>query len=182
MATTDNSALLCVQTDAGLAKILSAQRNGLDGVISHIGFGTEAYEPSRSQTELRDERARISLGGGEKADPHTLILQGLLDSSPQFWCREIGIFLDDGTMIAVWSHPTKPRWYKTTGISVAVAYILTFEALPADSVTINVTGPSVNLVMAGPIAQMSAEIIRLQRRAVESENARLIPEIQTMWS
>lgn len=171
-------------TDAGLEALLNANNTGVDAAISHIAFGDandERYVPSAFQTALRNERARVPVGGGEKAGPFEIIVEALLDQGPSFTINEVGFILDDGTLLAIWADPDVSLAYKTAGVPLAVSYNLALAGIPPGSLTLNVSGPNVNLTLIGPIAQMSAEIIRLQRRVVESENARLIPEIQSTW-
>lgn len=177
-------ALIPKITDAGLEALLNANSTGVDASVSHIAFGDaggERYEPNQFQTTLKNELVRIPIGGGEKAGPFEIIVQGLLDTGPTFTINEVGFILSDGTLLAIWAEPNKSLAYKTAGIPLAVAYNLALKSIPPDSLTLNVSGPSVNLTIVGPIAQTATEVIRLQRRAVESENARLIPQIQSKW-
>jgi len=177
-------ALIPKITDAGLEALLNAHSTGVDAAISHIAFGDangNRYTPNTYQTTLVRERARVPIGGGEKAGPFEIIVEALLDEGPSFTINEVGFILDDGTLLAVWADPDISLAYKTAGVPLAVSYNLALAGIPSGSLTLNVSGPNVNLSIVGPIAQMSAEIIRLQRRAIETENARLIPEIQTMW-
>ena len=176
--------LAAVLTTAGLAALLNASNTGLGAAITHMAFGDghgAGYTPQAGQLGLANEVVRIGVGGGARIGNAEIEVQALLDTGPSFWIREVGFVLDDGTMLAVWSDPITPLAYKTQGVPLAVSYSLALEGAPADAVTVNVTGPSVNLTITAPIAQISAEIIRLQRRAVATENARLIPQIQSTW-
>ena len=176
-------------TDAGLAAVFNASNTGLAANISHIAFGDgntgsgpAGYTPSGTETALRNERARAAVGGGRRVAPHEIEVQALLDDGPSFWIREVGFLLEDGTLLALWSDEDTPMAYKTAGVPLAVAYYLAMQGVPSDAVGITVSGPSVNITMADNVASTATEIIRLQRRAVATEVARLTPEIQTMWS
>lgn len=178
-------ALIPKITDAGLEALLNANNTGVDAAISHIAFGDAngvRYTPNTYQAALKRERVRVPIGGGEKAGPFEIIVEALLDTGPSFTINEVGFVLDDGTMLAIWADPAISLAYKTAGVPLAVSYNLALAGIPPGSLTLNISGPSVNLSITGPIAQLSAEIIRLQRRAIETENARLIPIIQNTWS
>ncbi len=140
------------------------------------------YAPNAYQIALIRERARAPVGGGEKAGPFEIVVEALLDTGPGFTINEVGFVLDDGTLLAVWADPNISLAYKTAGVPLAVSYNLALAGIPPGSLTLNISGPSVNLTIVGQLAQFSAEIVRLQRRAVESENAHLIPEIQSRWN
>jgi hypothetical protein len=54
--------------------------------------------------------------------------------------RELGVYLADGTLLAVWSHPTQALAYKTAGSDMLLSYDLVLSALPPNSVTVDGTG------------------------------------------
>lgn len=177
-------ALIPVLTNVGLAALIQATNDGVEGRLSHIAFGDGGgsnYQPSASQTELINERARVPIAGGQRAGNAEIQVQALLDSGPTFQVREVGFILDDGTFLAIWGNANQTLTTKTSGVPLAVTYNLALAGIPPGSLNLSLTLPSLNLTIAGPLAQLVAEIIRLQRRIVESENLRLIPIIQTTW-
>ena len=172
-------------TDAGLHALINAQNDGLEARISHIALGDGAgagYVPTGSETELRRERVRVPVGGGERIAPHELRVEALVDEGPSFWVREAGFMLDDGTLFALWSDPDTPLAYKTAGVPLALAYYLALQGVPPDSVNLSISGPTVNLTVDGPIIALATSIVALQRRAVATEVARLTPQIESMWA
>ncbi len=171
-------------TNIGLAALFNTGNDGLDAAITHIAFGDgdgDGYTPSGNETGLVREKARVAIGGGERVGQFEIEVQALLDEGSSFWIREIGFMLQDGTMLALWSDPQVPLAYKTAGVPLVVAYNLALQGIPPDSITVLATGPQVNITITGPLAQLSAELIRLQRRIVESEIARLEPQITENW-
>lgn len=177
-------ALIPKITDAGLEALLNAQNTGVDAALSHIGFGDangERYSPSAFQTGLKNERARTAIGGGDRIDQFEIVVEAILDQGPSFWVNEIGFFLNDGTMLAVWAAADKALSYKTQGVPLAVAYNLALSGIPPGSVTLNVSGPSVVLSVIGPMALLSAEIIRAHRLAMTAELERVTPNIKNKW-
>ena len=172
-------------TDAGLRAIINAQADGLEARISHIALGDgngAGYAPTGNETALRNERVRVPIGGGERIAPHELRVEAIVDDGPSFWVREVGFVLEDGTLFALWSDEQTPLAYKTAGVPLAIAYYLALQGVPPDSVSVTLSGPTVNLTVDGPIIALATSIIALQRRAVATEVARLTPQIEAMWA
>ena len=172
-------------TDEGLRAIINAQADGLEARISHVALGDAkgtGYVPTGSETTLKRERVRVPIGGGERIAPHELRVEALVDDGPSFWVREVGFVLEDGTLFALWSDEQTPLAYKTAGVPLAIAYYLALQGVPPDSVNVTVSGPTVNLTVDGPIITMATSIIALQRRVLQTEVARLLPQINTMWA
>ena len=156
-----------VITKAGLAAILKATTTGLSAEISHIALGSQAYTPSAEQKTLRNEVARFPISSGEKLSSTLLHLTAVADGATAYWVREVGIFLSDGTLLAVWSHLTEALAYKAANIDLLLAYDLSLAALPADSVTITSTAAGLNLTLAEPLAAMATALIAEQVRGME---------------
>lgn len=156
-----------VITKAGLAAILTATKTGLAAEIGYIALGSQAYTPSAEQKTLRNEVARFPISSGEKLSSTLLHLTAVADGTTAYWVREVGIFLTDGTLLAVWSHLTEALAYKAANIDLLLAYDLSLAALPADSVTITSTAAGLNLTLAGPLAAISTALIAEQVRSME---------------
>lgn len=179
-------ALIPVVTDDGLQHLINAENNGLQGKITHIAFGDGgssqgSYEPDVAQQELIRERVRIPVAGGIRISPFEIMVQGLLDVGPTFNVNEVGFILEDGTLLSVWSSPGRTLFQKSEGVPVAVAYNLALSGVPAGSITLNVSGPSVNLTIVGPIAQTAASFMRTWRRMVQSDVDQFTPQILKKW-
>ncbi|GLO24188.1 phage tail protein [Pseudomonas putida] len=156
-----------VITKAGLAAILTATKTGLSAEISHIALGSQAYTPSADQKTLRNEIARFPISSGEKLSGTLLHLTTVADGTTGYWVKEVGIFLKDGTLLAVWSHLTEALAYKAANIDLLLAYDLSLAALPADSVTIVSTAAGFNLTLAEPLAALATSLIAEQVRGME---------------
>lgn len=154
-------------TKAGLAAIWNATSTGVSAEISHIGLGSAGYTPSADQKALRTQVAKYPISGGEKLSSTLIHLTAVADDAAAFWVREVGFFLSDGTLLAVWSHPTEALTYKSANTELLLAYDLSLSALPADSVTINTTSAGLNLTMAEPMAAMATAMIAEQLRNLQ---------------
>ncbi|MBF8705094.1 MULTISPECIES: phage tail protein [Pseudomonas putida group] len=161
-----STALQPVITKAGLAAIFNATNSGFSAEITHIVVGTGNYTPSNEQKTLRNQVAKYPIAGGEKLTSTLLHLSAVADGASAFWVREIGFLLSDGTLLAVWSHPTEALAYKPAGDQLLLAYDLSLAALPANSVTINTTAAGLNLTLAEPLAAMASALMGEQLRNV----------------
>ncbi|TFW37611.1 phage tail protein [Pseudomonas putida] len=151
-------------TKAGLAAIWNATSTGLSAEISHIALGSAGYTPSADQKTLRTQVVKYPIAGGEKLSGTLIHLTAVADDSAAFWVKEVGFFLSDGTLLAVWSHPTEALTYKSANTELLLAYDLSLEALPANSVTINSTSAGLNLTLAEPLVALATAQIAEQLR------------------
>jgi len=155
--------------EAGLNALWLASNDGLAARITHIALGDAAYTPEQSQTGLRSERVRYPIADGRRVSSRQIHITALADGPSEFWVREVGFVLENGQMLAVWSHPSMILAYKATSVDLLLAYDLDLAALPADSVTVVSTGAGLNLALAEEIAalagaQVSGMLRDLQHR------------------
>ncbi len=134
--------------ESGINAIWRAANDGVDAKITHIALGDAGYKPDQKQSALRSERVRYPIAGGEKVSPHQIHLVAIADGLIEFWVKEVGFVLADGSILAIWSDPTKVLAYKSDGIDLLLAYDINLSALPADSVTVISSGAGLNLNMA----------------------------------
>lgn len=179
-------ALMPVITNRGLAAAIDADELGIQARVSHIAFGDAGgssgrYSPSVAQNALVRERVRIPVGGGDVVGPTEISLQGLLDTGPTFNINEVGFFLDDGTLLAIWADPETSLATKTAGVPLAVAYNLALAGIPPGSITLNISGPSVNLTVTGPIAQIAADFMLTWRVMADNIIRDSTPIIFAKW-
>ncbi|MFW1108928.1 phage tail-collar fiber domain-containing protein [Vibrio parahaemolyticus] len=139
-----SNALIPVITTRGLAAVFNAQNTGLAAEITHIVLGDNGRTPSKNEVGLVNERMRIPIADGERIDDHQIHVVGVADGDKEFWVREIGFILSDGTMLAVWSD-TNPLAYKSAEVPLLLAFDLVLAALPANSVNIISTGAGLSL-------------------------------------
>lgn len=162
-----------VITTAGLAAIWRADNTGVAAEITHIGLGTSAYTPVKSQTALKARKGLYPVSDGERLSETLLHLTAVADDTLEYWVREVGFYLSDGTLLAVWSDPTAALAYKSTAAQLLLAYDLSLSALPADSVTINSTGAGLNLTLAAPLASLANALIAEQLRGLKRDDKQL---------
>ncbi|MFG0552141.1 phage tail protein [Pseudomonas sp. yb_9] len=159
-----------VITTAGLAAIWRADNTGVAAQITHIGLGTTAYTPAKTQTALRTRKGLYPISDGQRLSSTLLHLTAIADDNLEYWVREVGFYLADGTLLAVWSDPAVSLAYKSPNAQLLLAYDLSLSALPADSVTINSTGAGLNLTLAEPMAAMAAALVSEQLRSLQQQD------------
>ncbi|MGP9466742.1 phage tail-collar fiber domain-containing protein [Halomonas sp. TP35] len=143
------TALIPTLTHAGLNAVFNAQGDGLQARITHIVLGDDGRAPSPTYTALGNQRRRIAIADGQKTDDRQLHVTGVVDGDgPEFWVREVGFQLEDGTLLAIWSSE-QPLAYVSNNVPLLLAFDLRLDALPADSVTIETTGADLSLAAWG---------------------------------
>lgn len=78
--------------------------------------------------------------------------------------------LSDGTLLAVWSHPTEALAYKPVATDLLLAYDLLLAALPANSVTITSLPGGLNLTLAAPLATLAAAQLAADLRGLNQQD------------
>lgn len=164
-------------TRAGMRALFNATNTGMRLDLSHIAVGTSGYVPAGTETALVTEVSRAAIGGGDYLSDFEIMVSGLFTDATAGWVNEIGVFTSTGVLFALWSEVGAPVVYKTANVPLALGLTLAVGDVPPGSLNIIVGAPSVNITIAGPFSTLAAELIRLQRRAIESEVARLMPLI-----
>jgi hypothetical protein len=172
------SELQPVITKAGLSAVWRKDKTGLAAEITHVVIGTEGYTPANTQTALRKQVSVYPISDGETLSSTLLHVTAVADGPQAIWVREIGYLLSDGTLFAVWSHPTDVLAYKPAENKLLLAYDLSLTALPPGSVTITSTGAGLNLTLSEELATLAtasiADMLRgLQQQDVVESQAKL---------
>lgn len=165
-----STALQPLITKVGLAAIWNATSTGVQAEIAYIGLGSQGYTPNADQKALRAQVVKYPISGGEKLSSSLIHITALADDDKAFWVREVGIYLADGTLFAVWSSTDTPLTYKAAGTELLMAYDLSLEALPADSVTIVSTATGLNLTLAVPLAAQASALLADMMRGVRQDD------------
>ncbi|WP_076589687.1 phage tail protein [Vibrio ostreicida] len=127
-------------TDAGIAASMRAGDLGISYKISEISIGTEGYNPTADQTELRNEVQRKAITHGEQVGLSQLHFETLWDGEEEFQGKEIGYWLDDGTLFAVDSRNGDVITYKNKNTVVTEACELNLSASTIKNITVKLIG------------------------------------------
>jgi hypothetical protein len=132
-------------TDAGIQACFNAYNSGLQAKITHIGLGDESYTPSSEQTQLVNEIQRVIIADGERVSPQQIHVTGVASGEDEYWVKEIGFFLEDGTLLAVWSdnNPLSTLTYSRVGASDGTVTITHFcEAMQPGNYILTCINPA----------------------------------------
>jgi len=139
------SALKLTITSAGYAALRNAEANGTNAVvIAQAGMTPTAFTPDASMTSVPGELKRVSTisGGATAADTmHVTIRDGSTDTYSLFG---IGLYLNDGTLFAVYSQPTLIG-QKSAQAALLIAMDTKFADINAASLTFGDTNFQLNM-------------------------------------
>lgn len=167
MATQTNTILQPTITQAGLQALINSDANGLEAKITSVGLGSSGYAPSPTDTRLRNQVHKIALASGQKVSPTQLHLSVIDDTSHEFWVREVGFYLEDGTLFAIYSDAEKTLAYKSPDVDLLLAFDLSIEAASADRININSpANHSINILLAPELAKMATAQINNMHRDI----------------
>ena len=126
-------------TADGLAAVFNAESQGLSASIAEVALGDAGWTPDNTATALQNEKRRVPVQGGERVSATQIHITAVEDGTEiEYWVRELGFYLADGTLLAVWStDQQKPLAYKSTGVNLLLSFDLLLSALPDNSVTID---------------------------------------------
>lgn len=156
--------------ESGLAAIWRATNDGVSAQITHTALGDAGYDPSQAQQGMQSMKVRYPVADGARVSPRRVHLTALADGAIEIWVREVAFLLSDGTVFAVWSHPTTAIAYKAADVDLLLAYDLELVALPADSVTVVSTGVGLNLAMAAELARIASAAIEGMLRELRTND------------
>ena len=142
-------------TDAGIAASVQAGELGISYKITEISIGTEGYTPTADQTELQNEVQRKAITRGEVIGLSQLHFETVWDGEEEFEGKELGYWLEDGTLFAVDSRDGEVITYKRRDTVVTEACELNLAASTINNITVELIGtPNATEQRAGiaPIA------------------------------
>ncbi len=123
-----------VITQAGLNRAVSG--NGIQAEITHVAVGSSGYTPARGRTSLANEVDRVAILSSENKGGGEWHIVADFNSDKEYAVREVGFYLSDGTLFALWSHPENVLFYKTELARVSQIFDLIFSDFAVDNVTI----------------------------------------------
>jgi hypothetical protein len=102
------SVMILTFTSEGLAALVNAMANGTAGVlVTKVGLSDAPFTAAGTLTALPHEFKRLDTFGGDAVDPATIHISIRDDSADAFDLFGFGLYLDDDTLFAVYSQPTR---------------------------------------------------------------------------
>lgn len=161
------TALIPTLLARGIEAATLASLAGYRVEVTHLALGDAGYTPTREQGGLVSERVRIPLYDAQEKSPGHLHMNALVEGDDEFWVREVGFLLADGTPFAVWSNPEWALAWKQAGIDLLIAYDLLLSEVPEGSVTVVSTGADLSLSMVSEYAVLATAQIHVMTRQIQ---------------
>ncbi|WED23504.1 tail fiber protein [Vibrio sp. JC009] len=127
-------------TNAGIAASIQAGNLGISYKITHVSIGTEGYIPAADQTALINEVQRKPITRGELVGLGQLHFETVWDGAEEFEGKELGYWLEDGTLFAVDSRGGDVITFKRKDTVVTEACELNLEASSIENITVELLG------------------------------------------
>lgn len=151
-----------VITEAGFAAALAAKTGGFAVDITHVAVGSSGYVVPTSangkatQSALFGEQQRVAIQDARDVGNGQTDISFVVEGAGDYFIKEVGFFLDDGTLFAIASHPTQGLIWKSSVSRAAIALELVLEAVDPSSINVVSSGPPLNLLMSKEIAILAA--------------------------
>lgn len=135
-------------TQQGQAAAFNAQSTGTQLVLTHMAYGTAAYNPRGDEIALKAEVKRVPIGSGSRIAPNQIRIASIWSSlTDRADITEIGFYA--GTVLfAVVSRATGgPFLYKTPGSNLIFSYDWVLNVVPIGSISISVDPDAMALLV-----------------------------------
>ncbi|MBF4249384.1 phage tail protein, partial [Vibrio anguillarum] len=106
------SELKLIITRRGLEAAISAKNKGLKAPLKWVSAGDSAYSPNAEQTSLVNEVARVEFGEYKDTGGAQMQAAAKFSGPDEYPIRELGFWLEDGTLFGVISAPDTTLNYK----------------------------------------------------------------------
>lgn len=165
-------------TQNGLAKLADAQVSGKTVKITHFAVGDgggSGYKPTGQESRLKNEkhRARVDAVEADARNPHWIIVTGTIPANiGGFMIREVGMYSEDGTLIAIGNTPDSYKPNLSEGVSKDFHIKNVIELANASTVTLNID-PNVVVATRAWVSQQDEEILNPAAIAVNELVARM---------
>ncbi len=123
-------------TPAGFAAIVNAEHTGTAPVkLTHVGLTPQHFDVATVVATLPGEAKRLTTFGGQAVSADTLHLNVRDDTADAYTLRGFGLYLQDGTLFAVYSQPA-PIMEKAAAATMLLATDIRFAKVNATSIEV----------------------------------------------
>ncbi len=144
-------------TDAGIAASIRAGDLGIEYKITHISIGTDGYVPDPAQITLSNEIQKKALTRADLLAPGQLHFETVWDGDEEFEGKELGYWLEDGTLFAVDSRNGAIITYKRKNTVVTEACELNLSASTISNITVELLGAPYATEQIAGIAKVATD-------------------------
>lgn len=123
-------------TPAGFAAIVNAEHTGTAPVkLTHVGLTPQHFDVATVAATVPGEAKRLTTFGGQAVSADTLHLNVRDDTADAYTLRGFGLYLQDGTLFAVYSQPA-PIMEKAAAATMLLATDIRFAKVNASSIEV----------------------------------------------
>lgn len=150
-----------VTTEAGHAARMAAVAGGFAVEITHVAMGSRGYDVAvnntgrATTTGLVREKDRVEIQDVRLVAANQKDISFVVEPTEEYWIREIGFYLSDGTLYSIASHPTVALDWASPTTRNLIALELVIEDGDAESLSILSSGPPLNLLMTTELAVLA---------------------------
>ena len=144
-------------TEHGMRILFNELVDHNEARITHIALGDSAWTPTATAISLQNERHRVPITGTRRVSDTQQHVTFIEQGEIEYWVREVGLLLDDGSLFAVWSDEVHPLAWKAAGIDLILAFDIVLTGLPTDNIVIEAT----NELNLAPATQSHHGLVRL---------------------
>ncbi|HGZ7337194.1 phage tail protein [Vibrio parahaemolyticus] len=161
--------LKLVITRRGLDAAISAKEKGIKAALKWVSVGDAAYTPNKEQKVLQNELARVEFGEYKDTSGSSIQAAAKFSGPEEYAIREIGFWLDDGTLFGVISAPDTTLNYKAKNAHCIQPFTLNLSDLPSDSITVIVGTENLNILIDAEFAIMAKSQVDTMHLAIKHE-------------
>lgn len=135
-------------TTQGKAAVFNANATGTQLVLTHMAYGTAAYDPKGDEVALKAEVKRIAISaGGRIADNQIRIATIWPQSDEKAEVNEIGFYAGNVLFAVISRKDGGPYLVKSAGANLIFSYDWVINAVPSTSITIKVDPDALALLV-----------------------------------
>jgi hypothetical protein len=151
-----------IPTEIGMDRVFSDDTLSIK--ISKIGIGCGRYTPTGSETELKDEKYRYDIASSSIDSKNGQITLSVIITGHQFdelRISELGVYLDDGTLFALWSSPDIALFYLLPSSKILYNMVIPFKVDNNNRIIVNDQGLDLKLSYATELMKIAKSIIKI---------------------
>ncbi|KZN12597.1 hypothetical protein [Marinomonas sp. TW1] len=164
-----SDSLSLVITRKGLNECISAKGKGIEARLKWVSAGDRAYSPNPDQTTLVNEIQRVEFGEYKDTGAGQLQAVAKFSGPQEYPIRELGFWLETGTLLGVISAPNTTLNYKAKDGHCIQPITLDLSALPSDTVTVVVGTENLNILI--DIEMMMDTVAFVRSQVIQTKQA-----------
>ncbi|MEL0623818.1 phage tail protein [Marinomonas arenicola] len=164
-----SDSLSLVITRQGLDECISAKGKGIDARLKWVSAGDRAYTPNPEQTTLVNEIQRVEFGEYKDTGAGQLQAVAKFSGEQEYPIKELGFWLETGTLLGVISAPNTTLNYKAKNGHCIQPITLDLSALPSDTVTVVVGTENLNILIDDEFTKMATAQVQTMHRQIIQE-------------